>query len=347
MPRRPVVAPPLILTVVLVLSFHPNPATAGLIGYWQFDGCTTTDASGNGRDLSPFGGPTCALGRFGDAWSLDGASQYLDRSADPAFVPGNRGWSVAAWERTGAVADFRVMVSWYRCGANPSCGLPDAAYYALGLFGGSPYWSVRDDSGIEASLNPTVSTVTDGQWHLLVGTLSAAHDSVKVYVDGALQGALQTSLGTLTAGGVSIPLEVGRWFRTGWGTPDYYFPGGVDEARIYDEELSAPEVAALYARNSTAAVPAGEPGGLSIEASSPNPARGGVLRVAFTLPGAEPARLDLLDVAGRRVATRAVGLGAGRHEVDLGASGPLSPGVYLIRLAQGSRTVTRHVSVLR
>ncbi len=53
---------------------------------------------------------------------------------------------------------------------------------------------------------------------------------------------------------------------------------------------------------------------LELEGARPNPAVAGQLTVAFTLPNAEPARLELIDVSGRRLAARDVGsLGPGRH----------------------------------
>jgi hypothetical protein len=146
---------------------------------------------------------------------------------------------------------------------------------------------------------------------------------------------------------VGIPLEVGRLFRTGWAQPAYYFPGALDEVRIFDEELSAAAVAALYVGNAIAAAPPSDVLGFSIEGSLPNPSRGSGLAIAFTLPGAEPARLALFDIAGRRVSERSVGeLGAGRHEVNLAAGRRLAPGIYLIKLTQGARSLTRHVSML-
>ncbi len=53
----------------------------------------------------------------------------------------------------------------------------------------------------------------------------------------------------LVAGGVVIPLEIGRMFRQGWGQPGNYFPGSIDEVRIYDTELSATAIEALYTGN--------------------------------------------------------------------------------------------------
>jgi hypothetical protein len=73
-----------------------------------------------------------------------------------------------------------------------------------------------------------------------------------------------------------------------------------------------------------------------------------VLRVSFALPSAEPARLDVVDLSGRRVRTRDVGaLGAGRHVVDLTEGVMPSPGVYWIRLTQGARALVRKATIVR
>jgi len=89
-------------------------------------------------------------------------------------------------------------------------------------------------------------------------------------------------------------------------------------------------------------------GGLALASPAPNPTRGEGLTVAFTLPTATPARLELLDVSGRRVVEREVGsLGAGQHTLDLGQGQHLAPGLYLVRLTQGANTRTTRVAVLR
>jgi hypothetical protein len=76
----------------------------------------------------------------------------------------------------------------------------------------------------------------------------------------------------------------------------------------------------------------------------PNPSRGGALTVRFSLPTDAPARLELLDVAGRRIASHDVG--AGQHTIDFGAGQRLEPGLYLVRLTQGANTRTTRVAVL-
>jgi hypothetical protein len=85
----------------------------------------------------------------------------------------------------------------------------------------------------------------------------------------------------------------------------------------------------------------------AIEGARPNPAVGGRVSVAFTLPSAAPARLELMDVSGRCVASREVGgLGPGRHVVDLTSGRSLAAGVYVLRLTQGGASRMARTTVL-
>jgi len=70
----------------------------------------------------------------------------------------------------------------------------------------------------------------------------------------------------------------------------------------------------------------------------PNPSFGRGFTTRFTLPSAESATLEVLDITGRRVAQREVGsLGVGSHSVELREAAALPAGVYQVRLAQGGR----------
>jgi hypothetical protein len=72
------------------------------------------------------------------------------------------------------------------------------------------------------------------------------------------------------------------------------------------------------------------------------------LSAAFSLPDAAAARLELTDLAGRRILARDVGaLGAGDHVVDLAEGRRLAPGVYLLRLTRGDESLTTRAIVLR
>jgi len=78
----------------------------------------------------------------------------------------------------------------------------------------------------------------------------------------------------------------------------------------------------------------------------PNPAHAAMV-VEFTLPDAQPARLDLVDVTGRLIASHAVGrFGAGPHLVDLGVGVQVPPGLYFVSLERAGERLVRRVAVI-
>jgi hypothetical protein len=105
---------------------------------------------------------------------------------------------------------------------------------------------------------------------------------------------------------------------------------------------------ALVGPGQTLDAPAVPAVAFALEGARPNPAIDGRVSIAFSLPSGEPAKLELMDLAGRRLMERAVGgLGAGRHVVDLAAGGRLPAGLYLVRLTQGTNTRITRVAALR
>ena len=84
---------------------------------------------------------------------------------------------------------------------------------------------------------------------------------------------------------------------------------------------------------------------LALALLSANPARGTV-RFAATLPTPGPARLDVFDALGRRVATLLGGeRAAGTHALALDTAA-LAPGVYAARLGAGRETQTVRFTVV-
>jgi hypothetical protein len=86
---------------------------------------------------------------------------------------------------------------------------------------------------------------------------------------------------------------------------------------------------------------------LALQGFRPNPAVG-IPTIAFTLPRVAKGRIELIDVLGRRVASRTLdGVAPGQHLMRLDDGGPLPPGVYLVRLSHGTRVLTMRAVVLR
>jgi hypothetical protein len=83
---------------------------------------------------------------------------------------------------------------------------------------------------------------------------------------------------------------------------------------------------------------------------APNPAQAGA-GIEFSLPSAGELRLDVIDAAGRRVATLAEGLhDAGAHRVTWTgqtAAGRAAPGVYVLRLEWAGKRLTQRITYLK
>ena len=119
--------------------------------------------------------------------------------------------------------------------------------------------------------------------------------------------------------------------------------------RVY-ADVYAQRVSALGVVGDTSAIVAVEPPGttgFALGPVFPNPLVGQMLLVPVSLPSTSPAELSLLDVQGRLLAQQAVPSGsAGSLVVQLKTPTRLSPGVYLIRLAQAGRMSSRAVSIV-
>jgi hypothetical protein len=74
----------------------------------------------------------------------------------------------------------------------------------------------------------------------------------------------------------------------------------------------------------------------------------GSLRLEVVLAEDSPARVELLDVAGRLVHRRELGtIPSGPHELEIRPAVPLASGIYFVRLVQGGRQASTRTAFLR
>ncbi|MCC6348418.1 MAG: T9SS type A sorting domain-containing protein [Candidatus Eisenbacteria bacterium] len=96
----------------------------------------------------------------------------------------------------------------------------------------------------------------------------------------------------------------------------------------------------------TVLVPSGL--GLALRGVIPNPTDGSGAHLAFTLPYAEPADIEIFDLTGRLVDSRLLtGYTAASHVIPFTLWSSARSGVYLVRITQRGHSLTSRVSIVR
>jgi hypothetical protein len=133
-------------------------------------------------------------------------------------------------------------------------------------------------------------------------------------------------------------------------TVDYALVGGAEIADIQQNATKGQQIRnASFNAGGPVAVPIDgpPPGGLAIQALTPNPSRGAPLSVSLSLPRGGDTTVEMIDVTGRVVSRSTWTLAAGVRSVRLPGSDRLAPGVYLVRLSQGALRAESRVAITR
>jgi hypothetical protein len=205
---------------------------AGLVGQWKFDettGTSTYDSSGNGNIGTLINSPIRQTGtncQVGGCLSFNGSNQYVSMSGPS--VTGNSQITIAAWFKltsiqTGYYSGIKIGGAELRI--NGSSG---GAGQLANLFVYTPSGYVA--SGYTPSLGLN-------QWHYVVATyaFSGSIATSTIYFDGSSPATYNgPNPGTISSGSYQI----------GW--VNDYFPGMLDDVRVYNRALSANEISQLY-----------------------------------------------------------------------------------------------------
>jgi len=214
-------------------SFAASIPTDKLFGYWKFDetiGTTTVDNSNKGNTGKLFGNPMWARGQVNGALKMNGTSDYVQISDSPKFDM--KDFSVAAWVKlTESTTTTVRIVSQQIPGASSGWGL----LLKNNKLSTSMQLDYPNPSAL--SFGPLLS---DDTWHHVAMTRDTAKGIVTVWVDGVAVGT-QTSTSTATYA-VNAPITIGSNNGTG-----AFFPGKIDDVRIYGRVLTALEVRAMHA----------------------------------------------------------------------------------------------------
>lgn len=208
------------------------------IGHWKLDentGTTAYDLSGNGYSGTLTNSPKWSAGKFGSGINTNSASAYIN-VGDP--VDGGLDFN--------ATDDFTIS-AWIRT----SSTLPNNGEFLYKGFGGSDpgyrfrlanstgYFNceIADNAAGTTQLSSNGPALNDGVWHFVTCVLSGSGTQLTVYVDGIQRNTVADSEGTLLS---AKNLEIGRNGATS------YFPGDIDDVRIYRYARTQAQIAWDY-----------------------------------------------------------------------------------------------------
>jgi PKD repeat protein len=196
---------------------------SGLVGHLAFtegSGTIAHDSSGHGNDGSLQNGPAWTSGEIDGALQFNGVNQDVQVSSSASLGISGTGLTLAAWiyptstsgEASIIHKDFNYSMT-LRADRLTYADSQTWSFNSIGTYGHVP-----------ANIWSHVAVTFDGT-------------SIHFYINGALVGT------TARAGSISAnsnPLYIGSYNGT-----TSYFPGKIDESRVYNRALSAAEIGAL------------------------------------------------------------------------------------------------------
>jgi hypothetical protein len=236
----------LVLVVVLCLA---NVSNATLLVHYTFDdvsGLAINDGGDCGtHDGTASSALTFEAGKYGNAVRFSGSNYITIDSSEASTLPGDAEGSDDA--------DFSV--SFWMNTASTS----QTAMFSYAVNGVQLVISIDSTKGVYAGANVFGTTAKNAQYHSL--TTNAWHNIVvtvtggvvTLYYDGSNEN-MGSESGMLGATNYAL---LGARYTTAYGK---YYTGMLDDFAIFDEVLTAGQVAAIY--NSTTAIP--EPATITI-----------------------------------------------------------------------------------
>jgi hypothetical protein len=210
---------------------EPGAPAAGLVGHWSFDNCNAQDAGPNALHASISGAPLCVPGKKGNAYRLNGASDWFTVPTSAAMP--SSGLTMSYWlHREGrALTGYENYIS-----KEPSfqAYLTPNATTQFGIHMASAgFWTGWGDA---ATLLPTLN-----DWVHYAFTYDNATRRANTYRNGVLVYSIVEADPRAVLSTSNQPMFIGR----NGSANVYHVKGLLDDVRVYGRALSADEVLQL------------------------------------------------------------------------------------------------------
>ena len=295
-----------------------------------------------------------ASGTLASGWTASGVTlaRHSDKTAAVPISDG-AGGAVVAWNAV-KTADDDIFASRVAGGGAIAAGWPasgqtvcaesaDQNEVVIVPDGANGVIAVWEDYRDVAERVFAARVQSDGTVAALASLVSASAEPGLARLHWWSPDGAEFTAGVERANGEGAFAEIARVNADGQGHVRYE-DRDVVAGVTYRYRLAVADAGAIrYLGDVTLRVPEGAR--LALAGFVPNPAIG-TPRLAYALPNAQPARIELLDTAGRRVLERELDSSPGEHVVSFDRAA-LGPGVYTLRLTQGARSVTARATIVR
>jgi len=199
-----------------------EPDSAGLVALYKLDG-NADDGSGNGFNGTVNGAPTYVTGKDGQAIRLNGTTDYV--VVGSVGISGAASRTISGWVKP----DTLTLTDWTNIfGFTSAVGTNDLSF-DMNKRGGENQYCIHV-YGWERNIMEI-----DLEWHHLAATYDGT--TIAWYGDGRLLASEDHVLNT------EDNVQMGKRANN-----EAYWPGSVDEVHIYNQALSAEEIAWLAGR---------------------------------------------------------------------------------------------------
>ncbi len=217
----------------------PNTSDADYVSGIGVGGAAGANG-GNGRVvISWTPQATIVTGRIGQALSFDGTDDQVVTTETSALTLGKVDFTASVWFKFTSTS-FATPLAWRH--ATVSGNLKVQGLFSINRTASSgkidfETWAWQDANTIAYSTN----ALNDGLWHQVVAVYTLSDNNLRLYVDGVLNDTKNQGTTYSPDTGANYKIVLGSNVDS-----IQFFPGSIDDPRIYNRALSAAEVKMLY-----------------------------------------------------------------------------------------------------